>query len=122
MNSTNLICSLAGRYDNPILSRFLAPIDCLKIPAQEWASKHSNPACYEEGTEVIYLIDGLDTQTQSLQLYKTASFKTAKKNNTAFSTLRGREEKLREGKGRYCVESCLCLLGGGGGAVSLDDR
>ncbi len=32
MNSTSL-CSLAGRYDNPIPSRFLAPIDCLKIPA-----------------------------------------------------------------------------------------
>jgi hypothetical protein len=28
------LCSLAGRYDNPILTRFLAPIDCLKIPAQ----------------------------------------------------------------------------------------
>ncbi len=27
-------CSLAGRYDNPIPTRFLAPIDCLKIPAQ----------------------------------------------------------------------------------------
>ncbi len=26
-------CSLAGRYDNPIPLRFLAPIDCLKIPA-----------------------------------------------------------------------------------------
>jgi hypothetical protein len=25
--------SLAGRYDNPIPTRFLAPIDCLKIPA-----------------------------------------------------------------------------------------
>jgi hypothetical protein len=23
-----------GRYDNPILTRFLAPTDCLKIPAQ----------------------------------------------------------------------------------------
>jgi hypothetical protein len=31
-NSARL-CSLAGRYDNPIPSRFLAPIDCLKIPA-----------------------------------------------------------------------------------------
>jgi hypothetical protein len=30
MNSTSL-CSLAGRYDNPIRTRFLAPIDCLKI-------------------------------------------------------------------------------------------
>jgi len=26
--------SLAGRYYNPIPTRFLAPIDCLKIPAQ----------------------------------------------------------------------------------------
>ncbi len=32
MNSTSL-CSLAGRYDNPIPTRFLAPIDCLKMPA-----------------------------------------------------------------------------------------
>ncbi len=31
-NSARL-CSLAGRYDNPIPSLFLAPIDCLKIPA-----------------------------------------------------------------------------------------
>jgi hypothetical protein len=27
------LCSLSGRYDNPIPTRFLAPIDCLKIPA-----------------------------------------------------------------------------------------
>ncbi len=33
MNSASL-CSVAGRYDNPIPTRFLAPIDCLKIPAQ----------------------------------------------------------------------------------------
>jgi hypothetical protein len=33
MNSASL-CSLAGRYDNPIPTRFLAPIDCFKIPAQ----------------------------------------------------------------------------------------
>ncbi len=33
MNSASL-CSLAGRYDNPIPPGFLAPIDCLKIPAQ----------------------------------------------------------------------------------------
>jgi hypothetical protein len=31
-NSVRL-CSLAVRYDNPISTRFLAPIDCLKIPA-----------------------------------------------------------------------------------------
>ncbi len=27
------LSSLAGRYDNPIPTRFLAPIDCSKIPA-----------------------------------------------------------------------------------------
>ncbi len=32
MNSAGL-CSLAGRYDNPIPTRYLAPIDCLQIPA-----------------------------------------------------------------------------------------
>ncbi len=32
INSTSL-CSLAGRYDNPFPTRFLAPVDCLKIPA-----------------------------------------------------------------------------------------
>ncbi len=33
MNSASL-CSLAGRYNKPIPTRFLAHIDCLKIPAQ----------------------------------------------------------------------------------------
>ncbi len=33
INSASL-CSPAGRYDNPIPTRFLAPIECLKIPAQ----------------------------------------------------------------------------------------
>ncbi len=32
MNSASLCC-LAGRYYNPIPTRFLAPIDCFKIPA-----------------------------------------------------------------------------------------
>ncbi len=27
------LCSLAGRYDNPIPNPFLAPTDCSKIPA-----------------------------------------------------------------------------------------
>jgi hypothetical protein len=33
MNSASL-CSLAGRYENPIPPRCLAPIDFLKIPAR----------------------------------------------------------------------------------------
>ncbi len=32
INSASL-CNLAGRYDNHIPKRFLAPIDCFKIPA-----------------------------------------------------------------------------------------
>jgi hypothetical protein len=32
-NSARL-CSLAGRYNNPVPTRFLAHIDCLKIPAR----------------------------------------------------------------------------------------
>ncbi len=27
------LCSLVGHYDNPIPTQFLAPRDCLKIPA-----------------------------------------------------------------------------------------
>jgi hypothetical protein len=40
MNLASL-CSLAGRYNNPIPTRFLAPIDCLKIPAL--AGQYENP-------------------------------------------------------------------------------
>jgi hypothetical protein len=35
-NEFRSLCSLAGRYDNPIPTRSLAPIDCLKIPVQEY--------------------------------------------------------------------------------------
>jgi hypothetical protein len=37
MNSDSL-CSQAGQYVNPIPARFLALIDCLKIPAQASSS------------------------------------------------------------------------------------
>jgi hypothetical protein len=40
MNSASL-CSLAGRYDNPIPPRFLAPTDSLKIRAL--AGRYENP-------------------------------------------------------------------------------
>jgi hypothetical protein len=36
MNSASL-CSLAGRYENPIPPRCLAPLDFLKIPALDAA-------------------------------------------------------------------------------------
>jgi hypothetical protein len=40
------VCSLAGRYDNPVLSLFLAPIGCLKIPSPgfiSWRKKTQIP-------------------------------------------------------------------------------
>jgi hypothetical protein len=42
MNSARL-CSLAGRYNNPIPTRCLAPIDFLKIPAQDTVSEDRYP-------------------------------------------------------------------------------
>jgi hypothetical protein len=36
--------SLAGQYDNPITFRFLAPIDCSKIPALEPLTVYSSVA------------------------------------------------------------------------------
>jgi hypothetical protein len=38
IDSANL-CRLAGRYDNPIPTRFLARKDCYKIPAQNGSMK-----------------------------------------------------------------------------------
>ncbi len=48
MNSASL-CSLAGRYDNPIPPRSLAPIDSLKIPAQPL------PVSAQHTTEPVFL-------------------------------------------------------------------
>jgi hypothetical protein len=55
MNSASL-CSLAGRYDNPLPPRFLAPIDSLKIPAL--LVRNRGYATIKIGTEegVIYMI------------------------------------------------------------------
>ncbi len=47
MNSASL-CSLAGRYENPIPPRCLAPIDFLKIPAQSSAATNKNKAWFRK--------------------------------------------------------------------------
>jgi hypothetical protein len=47
MNSASL-CRLADRYDNSIPTRFLAPIDCLKIPAQDLRNKTADASCRKE--------------------------------------------------------------------------
>ncbi len=39
------LCSLAGRYDNPIPARFLASIDCSRIPAQGCAKCACTQVC-----------------------------------------------------------------------------
>ncbi len=49
MNSASL-CSLAGRYDNPIPTRCLAPIYCLKIPALLFV--HPNLKIYQYSNNV----------------------------------------------------------------------
>jgi hypothetical protein len=43
------LCRLAGRYDNPIPVRFLASIDCSKIPAL------GSTLCKDSGTRIILL-------------------------------------------------------------------
>jgi hypothetical protein len=35
------LCSLAGRYENPIPTWFLAPLDCSKIPAQPYRRRNN---------------------------------------------------------------------------------
>ena len=47
MNSASL-CSLAGRYENPVPPRCLAPIDFLKIPAQSSAATNKNKAGFRK--------------------------------------------------------------------------
>jgi hypothetical protein len=37
--NTVRLCSLEVQYNNPIPTRFLAPVDCLKIPAQKSGRK-----------------------------------------------------------------------------------
>jgi hypothetical protein len=34
-NESASLCSLAGRYNNPIHTRYLAPIECLKFQLRE---------------------------------------------------------------------------------------
>jgi hypothetical protein len=89
MNSASL-CSLAGMYGNPIPTRFLAPIERLKIPAQDAARRCPFHICstqdllmcsikiYEQDTIVkfarglISLIDNVqDTWTLTLRNVQT---------------------------------------------------
>jgi hypothetical protein len=56
MNTASL-CSLAGRYDNPIPPRFLALIDCLKIPALVPSLRKSilSQVCLPQSLSITYV-------------------------------------------------------------------
>ncbi len=73
INSASL-CSLAGRYDNPIPNRFLAPIGFLKIPAQGY---HITPLPFQLQTADAqthtgndYLVIFLGTLISMSKLFK----------------------------------------------------
>ena len=53
------MCSLACRYDNPIPTRFLAPIDCLKIPAQDSASSGKKPGKIYKKVKTVQIMQVL---------------------------------------------------------------
>jgi hypothetical protein len=72
MNSASLY-TLAGRYDNPIPIRFLASIDCLKIPAlipgptNHYSSLlpfHSFSVCLRDPFSIPYLLNMSRTTTK----------------------------------------------------------
>ncbi len=48
-NDSASLCSLAGRYDNPVPTRFLAPVDCSKIPALSRHEKRRVRVACREG-------------------------------------------------------------------------
>jgi hypothetical protein len=60
INSASL-CNLAGRYDNPIPTRCLAPIDFLKIPAQD---------SVETKKKMQFIANGQETCLQARQRLK----------------------------------------------------
>jgi len=49
-----ILCSLAGRDDNPIPNRFLAPINCSKIPAQDGTQKDITNPRMNNGLMYVY--------------------------------------------------------------------
>jgi hypothetical protein len=59
------LCSPAGRYDNPIPTRFLASIDCSKIPAQV-AACHREERKTRSGVDRAYAGSVLPVSTCEL--------------------------------------------------------
>jgi hypothetical protein len=97
MNSASL-CSLAGRYDNPMPTQFLVPIDCLKIPSL---------ATQPGGIGSLELILG--------RTYLRRSYYSVSLLRTIFS-LEWEEHTAPGGP----LPSSLLLGGGGGGSPTFD--
>ncbi len=69
INSASL-CSPAGRYDNPIPTRFLAPIECLKIPALISNAERFKPAFAERDKKQTMIdLRGFSTNWCKNQFY-----------------------------------------------------
>jgi hypothetical protein len=63
------LCSMAGRYDNPIPTRFLAPIDCLKIPAQISCYKAFYYGIYKKPRDQTYIFQNQEFFCCILSIY-----------------------------------------------------
>jgi hypothetical protein len=70
------LCSLAGRYDNPIHTWFLAPIDCSKIPALHlWYAKNFFPVF-----NLVYAIAVVVSDTYTVNLVFLAVYEKNTRN------------------------------------------
>jgi hypothetical protein len=74
MNSASL-CSLEGRYDSPIPTWFLAPIDCLKILAQVSSSRASSQC--EENPIYVFLFWELRGLSPNFHIHNVHIFPAA---------------------------------------------
>jgi hypothetical protein len=68
------ICSLAGRYDNPIPTRCLAPIDFFKIPAQNVFQKLSRTEQRREGVAAYLWLSQRERERDNKVVYRSHSW------------------------------------------------
>jgi len=102
MNSVSLVslCSLAGRYDNPIPPRFLAPIDCLKIPALVLMESTSpSPPC---NSLIGHLLKSMKWRCCSLVWPISFMTQTSSQGHRTFT-----EKSFRIQNANKCLRSCV---------------
>ncbi len=83
--------NLAGRYANPIPTRFLAPIDCIKIPAQWLILKFgfSFPVILQNTSDIVFTLEM--PQSILLKVWSSSSMDPDVWTNTTFRPLWSRE-------------------------------